>query len=189
MKSIIKVLLLSVFTSVSYSQNVIENKVDDEIINTTALNEIVIKKAGQDYSIYVKDINVDPRVAKLQDAFVAYDLAKNLKDYDLVQNKEGYGSFQVLIELENGDGKLQATYNGKGKLITVVERYKNIQLPNSVCHQVYKEYPGWQIVEDKYKYSQEDGRNIKKEYKITMTKENKTKKIVVNPEGSFVAIR
>lgn len=189
MKSIIKILILSVITTTSYSQDDTENIMNKKLIHKTNLPEVVIKSAEKDFSTYISDMNVDPRVAKLQDAFLSNDLAENLNGYDLIKNQEGYGTFQVLLELENGEGKLQATYNEKGKLESVVEKYENIQLPNSICHSIYKAYPGWQIVENKYNYSQEDGRKTKKEYKITMTKDNKTKKITVIPEGNMVAIR
>jgi hypothetical protein len=45
------------------------------------------------------------------------------------------------------------TYNENGKLISVVENYKNV-LFSKVIYEIYKKYPGWQIVNDKYLYSQ-----------------------------------
>ncbi|TDD94031.1 hypothetical protein [Flavobacterium cellulosilyticum] len=184
MKSIIKVILLSLITTIGYSQD--KKGKNLEKIN---LSEVVIKNTGRDISTYVRDMHVDPRVTRLQNAFLEFNFNESLKGYDIVKNKESYGSYVVLIELVKGEGKLKAIYNENGKLMSVVEKYENIQLPNSLCHSIYKEYPGWQIVKDKYKYAQEFGKNIKKEYKITMTKDNKTKKITVVPEDTKVAIR
>jgi uncharacterized protein (UPF0333 family) len=46
-----------------------------------------------------------------------------------------------------------STYNENGKLISVVENYKK-RIISKVIYEIYKKYPGWQIVNDKYLYSQ-----------------------------------
>jgi hypothetical protein len=67
----------------------------------------------------------------------------------------------ILSIYGNKGGSLSATYDENGKLIRVVEEYKDIKLPSPVIYSVYKAYPGWQIVNDKYLYSQEDGDVLK----------------------------
>ena len=84
------------------------------------------------------------------------------------------------------DGSLVATYNEKGKLTRVVEKYENVKLPMDVIYGVYKTYPGWKISNDKYLYSQEDGDIIKKQYNLRLTKDKETKKIVVNSKGEIL---
>jgi hypothetical protein len=180
MKAIINVLLLSVFTTTSYSQYKAESKLNELGVNNIDLSEVVVKSAGKEMSVYVRDVNVDPKVAKLEKTFIDYDLGKNAEEFD---------SSWVVFELENGNGRILATYNENGRLTSVIESYKNVVLPISISRSVYKEYPGWQIVNDKYRYSQENGENIKKEYRLTMKKDNKTQKIIVNPVGEVVAIR
>ncbi len=180
MKAIINVLLLSVVTTISYAQHKAESKLNDLGVNNIDLSEVVIKSAGKEMSTYVRDINLDPKVAQLQKIFI---------DSNLGKNADGFDSILVVVKLENGQGRILATYNGNGKLTSVEETYKNVVLPISISRSVYKEYPGWQIVNDKYKYSQENGESIKKEYRITMKKDNKTQKITVIPVGEVVAIR
>jgi hypothetical protein len=187
MKAIIKVILLCVITTISYSQNKKVKKSTSSVpANNTEMQEVVVINSGKNALVYVRDNNVDLKVTKLQDTFMAY----NIDNY-----KEVYGAdfiptnIQISFELESGDGKLLATYNEKRKLISVVENYDDVALPYNIARYVYKEYPGWQIVSDKYNYTQESGEITKKEYKFTMTKDNKTKKIKVNPVDVLVAIR
>ncbi|NDP26491.1 MAG: hypothetical protein GZ087_03550 [Flavobacterium sp.] len=180
MKTIIGISLLFIITTISYSQNMTEGTSNEKSANKVASTEVVTKGSGNKMSIYLRDISVDPRVATVQKAFIESDLGKNVKDFDY---------FMVSLELNNGSGRLDATYNAKGKLTSVVEVYKNVQLPISICRSIYKEYPGWQIVKDKYKFIQENGTIVKKEYILTMKKDNKTQKITVNPVGAILASR
>lgn len=146
-------------------------------VEISALPEIIIKKAGNDFSVYVRENESnDPKIKNLQDAFVAYDLGK---DY------EGYESY--LVTMENKDASLVATYNENGKLTRVVEKYDNVKLPISVIYSVYREFPGWAMVKDKYLYSQENGDVKQKQYHIKLTKGAETKKIVVNSKGEILA--
>jgi hypothetical protein len=68
----------------------------------------------------------------------------------LGKNFEGYETYLVFMEIKV---VLCPLYDENGKLIRVVEEYKDISYP-PVIYSVYKAYPGWQIVNDKYLYSQ-----------------------------------
>jgi len=175
MKSIINILLVLGLTTASYSQNISDSGLNEEVIKTINLPEVVIKSAGKDFSIYLTDKNSDPSVRKLENEFIGYDLGK---DY------EGFENYLVILEVEKG--KLTATYDANGKLINVVEKYNNTQIPIAVIYSVYKAYPGWQIVNDKYLYSQENGKNIKKEYNLKIKKDKETIKLLVNSKGEIL---
>lgn len=73
------------------------------------LTAVVIKSAGDVFSVYLPDRNTDPK-QELEDSFIACDLGKNY---------EGYDSYLVVMEIKGGS--LSATYNENGKLISVVE--------------------------------------------------------------------
>lgn len=139
------------------------------------LPAVVIKSAGKDFSVYLPDRNLDPNVRAIEDKFIAYDLGI---DY------EGFENYLVILETKKGF--LTATYNENGKLTSVVENYKNIKLPNSVIYSIYKAFPGWQIINDKYLYSQKEGDIIKKEYNIRIKKDKEVRKLVVTPQGEIV---
>jgi hypothetical protein len=65
------------------------------------------------------------KVRTLEDSFIAYDLGKNY---------EGYETYLVYMEIK---GSLSATYNENGKLISVIEKYKDVKLP-LLIYSVYK---------------------------------------------------
>lgn len=173
MKTFIVILLFLGFATSSYSQKKTEKEEGKmDIIN---LPEIVIKKAGADFSVYVPDDNPDPKVRRLEEKFVAYDLGK---DY------EGNETYLVTMEVKNGS--LAATYNENGKLIRVVENYKNVVLPSEVIYSIYKNFPEWTIVNDKFLYSQTEGDIIKKQYNVKIKKNDDVRKLVVSPDGEII---
>lgn len=159
----------------SYSQEEIKNDLENEVLKMDELPEIVIKSVGKDFSVYLPDKNPDNKVKNLQQKFIAYNLGK---DY------EGYENF--LVVMESIDGSLTATYNSNGKLTRVIEKYQNVKLPSKVIYAVYKAYPGWQLVNDKFLYTQEDGDIIKKQYQIKIKKDNETRKLVIHPNGDII---
>jgi len=170
MKALIIGLLFLGLSNFSYSQAREEGNVKVE-----ELPEVVIKSAGKDFSVYLPDRNPDVDVRNIQNQFVAYDLGK---DY------EGYETYLVTMQIDKGS--LAATYNEKGKLIRVVENYKNVKLPSAVIYSIYKAFPGWEIVNDKFLYSQEDGDITQKHYAIKIKKDKETRKLVVNPNGDIM---
>jgi hypothetical protein len=176
MKSFIIIALFLGMYVTSYSQNKTEGGNNQGTMKSIDLPEIVIKNAGKDFSFYLPDKNPDPSVKQLQSEFIAYNLGK---DY------EGFENYLVILEGEKGI--LTATYDSKGKLTSVVEKYDNTQLPAPVIYSIYKAYPGWQIVNDKFLYTQENGDVTKKEYNLKLKKDKETIKLKVNPQGEIIA--
>lgn len=173
MKTFILILLFLGLAASSYSQKKTEKEEGKmDIIN---LPEIVIKKAGADFSVYVPDDNPDPNVRRIEEKFVAYDLGK---DYE--------GNEEYLVTMETKKGTLAATYNENGKLIRVVENYKNVILPSKVIYSIYKNFPVWTIVNDKFLYTQTEGDIVKKQYNVKIKKGKDIRKLVVRPDGEIV---
>lgn len=175
MKTFIIALLFVCLTNTVFSQDNKNNEAVSEILKTEELPGVVIKSAGKDFSVYLPDHNVDKNVRQLENKFVGYNLGK---DY------EGYDTFLVIMECEKGT--LTASYNQNGKLINVVENYKDLKLPNEVIYAVYKGYPGWQITNDKYVYSQKEGDVTKKEYTLKLKKDKETLNIKMKPSGEII---
>ena len=88
--------------------------------------------------------------------------------------------------METKKGILAATYNEKGKLIRVVENYKNVILPSKVIYSIYKKFPQWTIVNDKFLYTQTEGDIVKKQYNVKIKKGKDIRKLVVRPDGTIV---
>jgi hypothetical protein len=174
MKSLVVVVVFALGLSGQvYSQD--EKIGNDKATKPIELPEVVIKSAGKDFSIYLPDKNPDQNVRALEEKFVSYDLGK---DY------EGYENYLVTMETKNGS--LSATYNENGKLLSVVENYKNVRLPSAVIYSIYKSFPGWKIVNDKFLYSQEDGDISKKQYNLKIKRNKEVRNLVVNPQGDIL---
>ncbi|OOG78807.1 hypothetical protein [Flavobacterium sp. A45] len=176
MKTVLIIALVLGIHITSFSQSKSEEGNDEGTMNAINLPEIVIKNAGKDFSYYLPDRNPDPSVIQLQKEFIAYNLGKDYEGFD-----------NYLVILEGKKGILTATYDSNGKLTSVVEKYTNTQLPTPVIYSVYKAYPGWHIVNDKYLYTQENGDIKKKEYNLKLKKDNETIKLKVNPKGEIIA--
>ncbi|AWM14592.1 hypothetical protein NHF50_12365 [Flavobacterium sp. NRK F10] len=175
MRTLIFILFCS-FTSLSFSQSEEEVKsARNGGVPLEELPEIVITKIGDDFSVYLPYKNPDLSIQSMQKYFIAYDLGKDFEGYDT-----------YLVMMKNEKGLLTATYNQKGKLIRVVEKYENVTLPDNVIVAVLKAYPGWGIVEDKFHYVQADGDIHKKEYWVKIQKGKKTKRIAVAPNGDIL---
>ena len=178
MKSFIIALLLLGLTTSSYSQDKTKKNVEEGIIKMEELPAVVIKRVGTDFSVYLPDNNPDQDVRRMEEKFIAYDIGK---DY------EGYENYLLLMETKNGS--LSATYNENGKLIRVVENYKNVRLPNEVIYSIYRTYPDWTIVNDKYLYTQEEGDILKKQYNLKIKKGKQTLRLTVRPNGDILKVR
>ena len=176
MKIVVVVLFLLGLATIGYSQENTSREYVKNASGTEELSEVVIKRAGNDFSLYLRDKNPDRNIRNLQEKFIAYDIGK---DY------EGYDDYFVTMETKNG--VIAATYNSNGKLTRVVEKYKNVILPRTVIESVYMVYPEWRIIDDKYRYAQEEGLVTKKQYDIKIQKGNKVKTVVIHPNGEIIA--
>lgn len=169
MKSLIIIILLS-FSFTALAQETEKGKIKIE-----ELPGVVIKRVGTDFSVYIPDNNPDQKVKMVEEKFIAYDLGKDA---------EGYEEYLVVMEVK--DGSLTATYNENGKLVRVVENFKNVRLPSEVIYSIYRTYPGWSIVNDSFLYTQEDGDIINKQYNVKIKKDKEVVKLVVRPNGEIL---
>jgi hypothetical protein len=175
--SIIALLLLGLTTS-SYSQDKTKKDREEGIMKMEELPAVVIKRVGTDFSVYLPDNHPDKDVRRMEEKFIAYDIGK---DYEGAEN--------YLLLMKTKDGSLTATYNDKGKLIRVVEKYQNIRLPNEVIYSIYRTYPDWTIVNDKYLYTQEEGDVLKKQYNMKIKKGKQTLRLTVHSNGHILKVR
>ena len=170
MKTIITfVLCLSLF-SVSYSQDK-----KPEISKIEELPEVSISQVKKDISKYIPDNNPDAVVRNIQNEFLSYKLNDECKNFD-----------EYLVTIENKEGSLVATYNEKGLLMGISEKYVNVELPREVIYSVYLSYPEWTIAKSKFEYSQQKGQILKKTYHLQLKKDNKTQNILVSSTGEII---
>jgi len=153
-----------------------QEKQSENFYESNELPAVVLKKAGDEFSVYYPDIsNPDSRVLKLENKFISYKIENDF---------QGKTDYLLLLEVEGG--VLAATFNKKGKLISVVEKFENARLPEKIRVKLASEYPKWDLVKDKFLYVQKSGEVKRKEYKIIMKKDNKIKRIVVDEDGTII---
>jgi len=153
-----------------------QEKQSDDFYESHELPAVVLKKAGDEFSVYYPDnSNPDSRVLRLENKFISYKI-----DNDFQGNTE----YLLLLEVEGG--VLSATFNEKGKLVSVVEKFENARLPEKIRVKLASEYPEWNLIKDKFLYVQKMGEIKRKEYKIIMKKDNKIKRIVVDEDGTII---
>ncbi len=170
MKTIITFILCLSLFSVSYSQ---EKKT--EALKIEKLPEVVIAPNKKDFSKYVPDNNPDAFVRNIQNEFLSYKLDDECTKFD-----------EYLVTIVNEKGSLVATYNEKGLLMYVSEKYVNVELPREIINSVYLSYPEWTITKSKFEYSQEKGKILKKTYLLKLKKDNKTQNILVSSTGEII---
>jgi len=174
MKTVITFVLCLGLFSVSYSQdNKTVNK--SETTKVEKLPEVVISQIKKDFSKYIADTNPDVVVKNIQDEFISYEVDNDCQNFD-----------EYLVTLESGKGTLVATYNEKGVLLSVSEKYTNVELPRDVINSVYISYPEWIITKSKFEYSQQKGEVSKKVYHLKLKKDNKTQNIMVSSNGEII---
>jgi len=153
-----------------------QEKQSDDFYESNDLPAVVLKKAGDEFSVYYPDnSNPDSRVLKLENKFIGYKIENNF---------HGKTNYLLLLEVEGG--ALSATFDEQGKLISVVEKFENARLPENIREKLADEYPEWNLIKDKFLYVQKRGEITRKEYKIIMKKDNKIKRIVVDENGTII---
>ena len=171
MKTIITFALCLSLFSVSYSQDNKPVNKKNETVKVEELPEVLISQTKK----YISDNNPDAVVRNTQNEFISYNVSDECKDF-----------YQYLVTLESRKGSLVATYNEKGVLVSVSEKYVNVELPREVITSVYLSYPEWIITKSKFEYSQEKGQILKKAYRLKLKKDNKTQNLLVSSTGEII---
>ena len=83
-------------------------------------------------------------------------------------------------------GYVLAEYDASGKLISTVEKFKNIAVPLPIMKKVNERFPNWVISKDLYLVKYEDESGVKRNYKLTLTNGNKKLLVKVNDDGEFL---
>jgi hypothetical protein len=146
-----------------------------EALKIEELPEVLISPVKKDLSKYTPDNNPDASVRNIQNEFLSYKVDNECKKFD-----------EYLVTLENKKGSLVATYNEKGVLMSITEKYVNVELPREVINSVYLSYPEWIIAKSKFEYSQQKGQILKKTYLLQLKKEDKTQNIRVSSTGEII---
>lgn len=141
------------------------------------LSEIEITAVNYKYLSAVDSKDVAIPVKALEEKVAMFDL-KNAEFY-----VDEYDFYQVKFYIP--DGMILASYDGDGKVIRTVERFKNVRLPNDVRMAIMEKYPNWSFRKDVYRVTYNDEKSTK-EYKVVLMNGDKTMRVKLTDEGKFL---
>ena len=139
MKKLILGLLVIGLTSQVFSQVITLPEIEITAVNYKYLN-----------AVDSQDLDLD--VKMLEEKVALFDL----KSADFYLDE--YDTYQVRFYIPNGS--ILAAYDGNGKIIRTIERFKDVKLPVDVRDAVFARFPGWALKRDVYRvtYNQEKSR-------------------------------
>ncbi|MBT8265215.1 MAG: nicotinate-nucleotide adenylyltransferase [Bacteroidia bacterium] len=141
------------------------------------LDEVSITAVNYKYINAVDSDDVAVPVKLLQEKVALFDL-KNAEFY-----LDEYDLYEVKFYIP--DGKVLVAYDGNGKILRTIEKYKNVKLPDVVRNAIIERFPNWAIKKDVYFVKYNDGKSTQ-EYKVILTNGDKTMRVKLDTMGSFL---
>ena len=143
------------------------------------LPEIIVIAVRYKYLSAVTKQEVSQPVKMLQRQAAEYNVKST--DYYEEDNDVYFVSFYI------PEGQILASYDKDGKLLSTVEKYKDIELPKAIGEAVGKRFPNWSISKDVYFVNyHETNTEVKKYYKLTLRNGDRRMQVKVNAEGEFM---
>ncbi len=174
-----KKLLLGLFVIGLTTQFGLTTQSFSQVISDGMLPEIEVHAFNYKYLNSIDNSSAAVPVKLLQQKVANYDIKKS----ELYSDDYDYYDVSFYIP----EGKIVAAYDGDGKLIKTIEKFKNIKVPKEVSKSVAKRFPGWIISKDVYKVSYQKNKGVaKQEYKLTLENGDKRLKVKTDPKGNFI---
>lgn len=150
-----------------------------QIIKTEKLSEVTVYATNYKY---LNDVNTE-EVASIPVELLERKVAGyNIKDSDFYQDDYDLYSINFYIP----EGKILASYDKDGNLLSTAEKFKDINLPMTVKKAVFDKYPKWTITKDIYLVNYKDGRGANKTYKLKLENGDQTIRVKLNEKGEFL---
>ena len=150
-----------------------------QIIKTEQLSEVIVYATNYKY---LNNIDTEEEasipVEMLRRKVAAFDVKSSeyyQDDYDLYN-----------INFFIPEGKILAAYDKDGKIIRTAERFKNINLPNTVKKAILDRFPEWTITKDVYLVTYHNEKGVNKKYKLKLENGDKTLRVKVDEKGEFL---
>ncbi len=147
-----------------------------QIIKTEQLSEVTVYATNYKYLTNVNTGEVASIPVEMLELKVA---AFDVKGSEFYQ--DDYDFYEINFYIP--EGTILAAYDKDGKLLRTAERFKDINLPQSVKEAVWDKYPKWVITKDVYLVSYKDGRGANKTYKLKLENGDKTIRIKLDENG------
>lgn len=172
MKTLVIFLVLAFATAAGNAQELIE--LQEARVNYNPLSSSATK-VGNAFSYTV--------VETYRGEFEKDPLGFVKKHFDIQQiinefADNNYSSYE--ISFKSRKGSLLAEYDQNGKLVSTSQKFKNIALPNIICHQLFREHKGWAMVDNAHIAKSRNGKIKQNYYRITMQNGNKKRNVKID---------
>ena len=158
-------LLFSGLASLVYSQE------PRKEVNEVVLEGVIVTSPNSDYLAMVQDKNTPETVKRLERKAASFDILESP-----VYNKIDK-AYEVFFS--NSKGRIVATYDDEGKILTSVEKFANVVVPGPIRNTVYQTYPDWTMNENTYRVTYFHNKGVKKTYHFQISKGDDTKNLKV----------
>jgi len=146
------------------------------VIGLTSLGHS--QNVNMDYLEKVQDETMSEPVRILENKASRFNVTK-LPEFD-----GRNASFKTIFK--GTKGFIIATYDKTGKILTTLERFKDVKLPVPVRNSLYKEFPKWSVNNIAYLVSYKNNKYAKKIYKIRIGKDNLKRNLKIDSEGNML---
>ena len=169
MKKFVFGLLFLGLTSLGYAQEL------DNEAKEVVLEGVTVTPVNIDYLKKVQG-NATPEIVKALENKAA---RFNIKESPMFDN--GIGPYKVYFS--NSKGRIVATYNNEGKILSSKEKFGDVVIPVPVRNTVYQAFPDWKINSNTYMVYYNGERGTKKTYHFQIGKDGLKEKLKLVFEG------
>lgn len=105
----------------------------------------------------------------------------------LLDNRE-YDFNLVQVNFKSRKGHLLAFYSIKGDLTSSFQKFTNVQLPDAAKLEIYRNYPGYSIVDNEHLATTKNGIVRKEFYKVKLQNGSKAKRVRLNKSRDGISL-
>ncbi len=166
MKKLFNMLVVGMISFLGFSQE------PNNSTTMVELDDVTLSNVNATYLATIQDKNVPAAVVLLQQEAANFDVRSSKNFSEEVTTDV----FEIVFR--NSKGYLNAFYDNTGKIESAYERFKNIALPKTLQHQLYRVHQGWTMTGNLYSSAYEDEILIDRSFKILLKKGNVKKNVV-----------
>ena len=157
-----------------------------QVFEENTLAEVEVYAVNYNYLKGVNSKNTPKIVAKLERSAANFDVKELiLKEKNTrIKYQDNNGNYTAYFS--NSSGKIDAVYDKEGKILKTNERFENIKLPITVINAISQRYPNWAITKDVYLVKYYHDKEILKNYKVLIEKNNKRIRVKLDENGKIL---
>ncbi len=168
MKKLIIGLLIIGLTTQVYAQ----------VVDEGTLPEIEVRAMNYKYLNSVDNSAAAFDIRKLEQKVANFDL-KSSEFYE-----ENFDFYKLYFYIP--DGNILASYDNKGKILSTIEKFKDVKPPRAVINSVAKRFPGWTVANDMYKVTYHYKKGTVKTYKLMLENGDRHMRVKTDENGKFL---